>query len=45
MRMVFNPLEYYLNDIFLDCVETWKCLCHVNAKIIKFIFTEKTTLY
>ena len=42
--MVLNPLEYYLSDIFLDYVETWKCLCHVNAKNTKFTFTEKTTL-
>lgn len=41
--MVFNP-EYSLNDLYLDCVETWKYLCYVNVKNTKFIFTVKTIL-
>lgn len=37
----FNRMLFKL--YLFDYLETWKCLCYVNAKNTKFIFIIKTT--
>jgi hypothetical protein len=28
--MIFNSMEYYLNDSYLNYAETWKYLCYIS---------------